>query len=104
MKKESGKYLIFKYVASSYVKSFLISLGVFSLAIGILVLTGLYYPIESALDLKYNSPFVFGPIVGFVILALICFFVGFLLYYYKYKRSIKRSAFHAAFTRMLEKQ
>ena len=104
MKKLFEKYAIVKYIVSSYVKTLLISLGSIVVLFGILALTGLYTRIESALDLKYNSPFVLVPLYGFIILAVLCFVTGFLLYFYKYKRSKTQGLFYKAFSNILNEQ
>lgn len=85
----------------SYVKTLLISLVGFATVFAILELTGVYSGIESALDLKYNSPFVLAPLYGFVILSILCFFIGFLIYFYKYKRSKTKGKFYKIFSNIL---
>lgn len=104
MKKFLEKYVIIKYILNSYVKSLLISLVTFAVLFAILEVTGLYSQIESALDLKYNSPFVVVPIYGFAALAVLCFVIGFLMYFYKYKRSKSKSAFGNALSKLLDKK
>lgn len=104
MKKIFEKYLLLKYVVSSFIKFFLYSLVIFSVLSAILVLTGLYAGIESALDLKYNSPFILVPLFGFIALSALCLFIGFLLYFYKYKRSKTTGTFHKAFSNILDKK
>ena len=64
--------------------------------------SGIYGRIESALDLKYNSAFVTMPIILSAVLAVICFFVGFLMYFHKYKRQKTRSLFGEQFRNVLE--
>lgn len=105
MRKIFEKYLIVKYVVSSYFKYLLCSVVAFVAIFATLVFTGLYSRMETALDLKYNSPFVLVPLYGFLALAVLCFFIGFLLYFYKYKRSKTRSVFYKTFSNILnEKQ
>lgn len=102
MRKLLEKYPIFKFVTSSYVKV-LLGAGVFISALfTVLKLTGLYEKLEAILDLKYNSPFVLVPLYGFAILAILCFFVGALLYFHKYKRAKSNSAFYHAFSTVLK--
>jgi len=61
VKKLLEKYLIVKYILTSYAKTLLISLAVLAAVFAVLKFTGWYAGIESALDLQYNSPF--SPIV-----------------------------------------
>lgn len=104
MRKLFEKYVIVKYIFTSYAKTLLISIGSFTILFAILEFTELYARIERALDLKYNSPFVLLPLFVFAALAVLCFFVGFLLYFYKYKRSKSKSAFGNAFSNVLNKK
>ncbi len=105
MRKIFEKYLIVKYVVSSYVKSLLYFLLLFIAIAAVLIFSGLYSRIESALDLKYNSPFVLVPLYGFIVLAFLCFFIGMLMYFYKYKRSKTKGTFYKTFSNILsEKQ
>jgi len=83
------------------VKALLLSLAAFTLLFAALIPTGVYNRIESVLDLKYNSPFVLIPLYGFIALSGICFFIGFLLYYYKYKRSRSKGTFQEAFSKII---
>ena len=101
MRKLLEKYPILKYVISSYLKA-LLGAGV-SIAVlfAVLQLTGIYEKLEAILDLKYNSPFVLVPLYGFAILAILCFFVGALLYFHKYKRTKTNTAFSEAFSKIL---
>lgn len=101
MKKFFEKYPIFRYVIGSYVKVFFGALSLFMVAFVVLFLTGLYARLESILDLKYNSPFVYVPLFGFLALAVICLLVGFLMYFHKYKRARTKSTFYRTFTNIL---
>jgi hypothetical protein len=95
---------IVSYVLGSYVKALLISLAGFTAVFAILYFSGLYARIEGALDLKYNSPLVLAPMWGFLALSILCFFIGFLMYFYKYKRAKSKTAFHAALSNVLDKK
>ena len=99
-----NKYPVVKYVIGSYVKFFLFSLAGFTVVFGILIFTGVYTNLESALDLKYNSPLVIIPLFGFIGLFVVCFFIGFLMYFYKYKRSKTRGTFYKAFSNILNEE
>lgn len=104
MKKIFEKYPIFKYVVCSYVKTLLYSVVIFTLIFAVLIFTGLYPTIESTLDLKYNSPFVLVPLYGALVLAVLSFFVGFLMYFHKYKRAKSKTVFYKTFIDLLDKK
>ena len=95
------KFLIVRYIVTSLIKWFLIAVAAVAVLFGILSLTGIYSKLETALDLKYNSPFVTVPTIAFAALAILCFFVGFLMYFHKYKRSKSRSKFGEALSGIL---
>lgn len=94
MKKIFDKYPILKYVVTSYIKYVLIIGVLVAVMFALLYVTGIYTRLESILDLKYNSPFVLIPLYGFAILGVICFVVGGLLYFHKYKRTKINSIFY----------
>ncbi len=102
MKKFFRRYPIIRYLVESYVRNLLVSTVVFAVIFLALEAAGLYARFESFLDLKYNSPFVVYPLYGFAILAVLCFIIGFLLYFYKYKRSKAKSSFYKAFSGILK--
>ncbi|GAE86817.1 hypothetical protein [Acetivibrio straminisolvens] len=104
MKKLLEKYLIVKYILTSYVKTLLISLAVVTVLFAVLMFTGLYAGIESALNLQYNSPFILVPLYGFAVLAVLCFFIGFLIYFYKYKRPKSKTKFYKFFSNILNEK
>ncbi len=104
MKNLFEKYIIVKYILKSYVKVMLYSLAIFIATFLILQLLGIYAQIEGALDIKYSSPFILVPLYGFISLSLICFFIGFLMYYYKYKRSITKGTFYKNFSIVLNQK
>ena len=102
MKKIFNRIPLLKYVLTAFAKGFCIIAPVLAVLFGIGYATGIYGRIESALDLKYDSVFVTMPIILFAVLALICFFVGFLMYFHKYKRQKTRSLFGEQFRNVLE--
>lgn len=102
MKKLFEKHLILKYVITSYIKYLIIALGVFAVLFGVLFFSGLYAQVENVLDLKYNSFVVVAPIYVAIALAFLCLFIGFLLYFYKYKRSRARGTFYKTFSSILD--
>jgi hypothetical protein len=104
MKRLLEKYVIAKYILISYVKTFLISSVIFAAVFVILKLTGLYTDIENALNLQYNSPFILVPLYSFAALAILCFFIGFLVYFYKYKRAKTKSRFYRVFSEILNEK
>lgn len=104
MKNIFERYLILKYMVGSYVKFLLGSFAVLTVIFAVLIFSGLYSRVETALDLKYNSPFVLVPLYGFVALSVLCFFIGFLMYFYKYKRSKTKSAFYKTFSNILDEK
>lgn len=96
MKKIFKKQLLIKYVLGAFVKTLLISVLIIAVLFGLLKLLGVYTKIESMLDLKYNSPWILGPLVIAAALSLISFVVGLILYTYKYKRTIVKGEFYRA--------
>jgi hypothetical protein len=101
MKKFFDKYVLAKYIVNSFLKTLLICLVVFPGIFSLLYFTGLYFTLETALDLKYNSPFVLVPLWGSLGLAALCFFIGCLMYFYKYKRSKSKTKFYVTFSNLL---
>lgn len=101
MKKIFEKFPIIRYVANSYVKGLLCSTVVLIVMFAVLAVTRLYPRIERALDLKYNSPFILVPVFGFAGLTVLCVFIGFLMYFHKYKRSKTNSVFYKTFSNVL---
>lgn len=102
MRKLLERYPIAQYVAGMFIRTFIIALGLFVVLFAILQLTGVYAQIESALDLKYSSPFVVVPLWAFLALAVLCLFVGLLIYFHQYKRALVKTTFGSAFTGILE--
>lgn len=101
MKKLFERFPVLKYLIESYIMFLLILLAAFTVLFTVLYFTGIYARLESALDLKYNSPFVLVPLYGTAALSVLCFVIGVLLYFYKYKRSKSQSKFYRAFMRLL---
>lgn len=96
------KIPIVAYALISMIKSFLISVGAIAVLYVILLVTGFYAKLETALDLKYNSPIVLAPMWAFVALFVLCLMVGFLMYFHKYKRGKRKTAFYNAVAPLLE--
>ena len=94
-------YMLTDYVISSYIKVLLCALAAFAILFAALFFSGLYSQLETILDLKYNSPFVLVPLYGSIALALLCLFIGFLLYFHKYKRSKTNGRFCRTFSNIL---
>lgn len=95
------KVPIIKYILTSFAKWFVIAALVCGTTYTVLSLTGNYAKVESAMDLRYNSPFVLVPLLAFAALAVLCFIIGFLLYFHKYKRARAKSRFHEALSAVL---
>lgn len=57
---------------------------------------GIYDNLETALDLKYNSPLLLVPMWVLVAAFALCMVVGLLMYFHKYKRPKVKSAFGEA--------
>lgn len=87
---------IISYALISLIKSFFIAVGTVAVLFFILWVTGIYARLETALDLKYNSPVVLAPLWVFIVLFIICLLVGFLFYFHKYKRRKTKTAFYNA--------
>ena len=87
---------ILKYILGSFVKWFVIIAFITGAVFGIMWFTGIYARAENMLDLKYNSPIILGLLILFAILAVLSFFIGFLLWIHKYKRPKSRSSFGRA--------
>ena len=108
MKKLSEKYpvlyMLTKHVVGSFIKTLLSVLVVLIIVVAILFFTGLYDQIASALNLKYNSPFILVPLYGSITLALLSLFIGFLLHFHKYKRARTKGRFYRAFSRIINAQ
>lgn len=87
---------ILQYIVSAFVKCFLMAVLALGTVFAVLWFTGVYTKLENVLDLKYDSPFILVPLFSFAALAVLCFFVGFLLYFHKYKRTKTKSRFQEA--------
>lgn len=92
---------ILKYIVYSFVKWFIIMALACGVIFAVLLFTGIYAKVESALDLKYNSLFVVIPLYVFAGLSVLCFVIGFLLYFHKYKRTKSKSKFSKIYSDIL---
>lgn len=90
------------YILISFIKSFFITVGSVAVIYFVFWITGFYAKIETALDLKYNSPMILAPMWAFIALFVLCFVVGFLMYFHKYKRGKSKTAFYNAIAPVLE--
>lgn len=86
------------------IKAFVIAVVLFSIVYLVLWKTGIYAKIETALNLKYNSLFILIPMGAFAALCVVCFMVGVLMYFHKYKRSKGRTDFYKAIAPTLWKK
>ncbi len=99
------KIPIVAYALIYLIKTFLIAVGAVAVLYFILWVTGVYASLETALDLKYNSPVILAPFWAFVALFAVCLVVGFLMYFHKYVRGKTKTAFYNAVAPLLsEKQ
>lgn len=87
------KVPILKYILQAFIKWLIIAAPACGILYAVLYLTGAYEKMESFLDLRYDSPFVLVPLTTFAALAVLCFVIGFLLYFHKYKRPLAKSRF-----------
>lgn|GEM_PF-402239 len=94
-------YTLARYVISTYIKVLLVTLVAFAVLFSVLYFTGLYAQVENALNLKYYSPFVLVPLYSSIVLAFLCLFVGFLLFFHKYKRAKSGGLFYRTFSNIL---
>lgn len=92
---------VLRYILYSFVRWFIIAVLFCGALYAALAVTGYYAKIESILDLRYNSPFVLVPLLAFAALAVLCFVIGFLLYFHKYKRPASKSRFYRALSALL---
>jgi hypothetical protein len=96
------KMPVLKYILTAFIKSLILTAAVLVSFCTVLSLTKVYDKLQSMLDLKYNSPFVLVPLFASAAIAVLCFVIGFLLYFHKYKRSKSKTRFNRAFTSILE--
>lgn len=68
---------------------------------GILKATGIYNRLEMALNLRADSDYFLYPMRIAAALAIVCFTIGFLMYFHKYNRSKLLSPFSRAFSAVM---
>lgn len=93
---------ILRYLIDGLLRCLVFAVPSALLIYGALTVTGVYPKLESMLDLKYNSPFIRGPLYVFGVLAVLCFLLGFLLYFHKYTRARAKSDFSEPFSKILD--
>lgn len=96
IKKFFEKHMLLHYVLSVFFKSLSVSVLFFAAVFAILQISGKYSVVENMLDLKYDSPWIIGPLLIAAALAVLSFIVGMILYLYKYKRSSYKGEFYKA--------
>ena len=95
------KYLLLlKYIANAYIRTFLFSVPFTLLFFIILLLSGMY----SRLDLKFDSPVLVLPMLASLVLAAVVLVFGSILYVYKYRRTIDKTAFYKAVAAAMEEE
>lgn len=81
---------------TAFVRAFVIT-GLAAVVIFLLLWGfGVYDTLETALDLKYNSPILLVPMWTLAALFILCVVSGMLMYFHKYKRTVAKSAFYEA--------
>lgn len=76
--------------------TFVVTGAVMAVLYLVLWATKVYPKLQTALDLKYNAPAIFVPMCIFAALSAVCWVVGALMYFHKYKRSKTKTAFYKA--------
>ena len=102
MKKILNRIPLLKYVVTAFAKGFCIIGAALAVLFAIGYVSGIYGRIENALDLKYDSEFVTLPVLLSAVLARICFFVGVMMLFHKYKRQKTKSLFGERLRQVLE--
>ncbi len=77
-------------------KTILIATAVVLVVFLVLWATGTYDMLETALDLKHNSPILLIPFWTCAALFVMCLMGGCLMYFHKYKRTIVKTTFYHA--------
>ena len=95
-KKFFEKHMLIHYVLSAFFKALLVSVLFFAVLFASLQITGKYTAVENMPDLKYDSPWIIGPLLIAATLAVLSFIVGMILYLYKYKRNSYKGEFYKA--------
>lgn len=90
-------------VVITFVQAALISVAVAGASFLLLWSIGLYDNLETALDLKFNSPLLLVPMWVLAAAFALCLLVGLLMYFHKYKRPKVESAFGKALEPILGK-
>ena len=101
LKKFFEKHMLIHYVLSAFFKALLVSVLFFAVIFAVLQISGKYSAVENMLDLKYDSPWIIGPLLIATSLAVLSFIVGMILYLYKYKRSSYKGEFYKALSSAL---
>lgn len=77
-------------------KTMLIATAVVLAVFLVLWATGIYDTLETAVDLKYNSPILLIPFWTCAALFVMCLMGGGLMYFHKYKRTTMKTSFYHA--------
>ena len=89
-----------RYILSSFIPWLILTAIVLSLLFTIFYFTGLYTTLENALDLKAKSPWVLVPLIVAAAGTVLCFLLGSLMFFYKYKRSVNKTKFNREFSKV----
>lgn len=98
-----SKVPIIYYILISLIKTLFAAAIILSVLFSILYATGIDSKLETALDLKYNSPILIIPMLVFSLLSVVCLVVGFLLYFHKYRRVKHKTRFYNCMSKTFEK-
>lgn len=90
------------HALAAIVKTFVIAGAAAAVIFLLLSVTGVYPNLETALDLKYNSPIILVPLCVLAALFLLCLTVGLLMYFHKYKRTKAKTPFSQKVTAALD--
>ena len=85
---------ILNVIATYFLLVFFGTICLLAVVFGLLWITGIYSSLETALDLKFNSPVILVPMWTLLALSLLCAVIGCLMYFHRYKRRKSKSAFY----------
>ena len=102
MKKLYQKVPFLRHILRSFGKFFLIFAALLAVGYLVLRLTRAYAALESALNLKYNSPWITIPLYGFLALFIVGMVIGLLLYFRRYKRNTPQTQFGKALAPVIQ--
>ncbi len=93
-----------RYILSSFIPWLVLTAVLLGVLFAVLNFTGLYSTLENALDLKANSPWVITPLIVSAAGTVICFLLGSLMYFHKYKRSVVKTKFNRELSKVYSRE